>query len=349
MGLPVGTHDDAAHLALATKPVGVQNTAYARAETMMFIAKHEWAGLKWGQIASLLKVESAKADTAILAPSHMTKRRWDALVTGVDTVNWHPRWPRRIKVATSRQNFHPRHGNSSSSTSMRQVRTAPDNRKFETTIRVRREDIEDDRLGVYTPQISMMAHSAAVHPDELVFEVLRRGFEADCYDGQPFFDADHPVLLNGTDAVSVSNFQGGTGTPWFLLVTFRQVKPLVFQTRLPYQMQALNKDSDSNVFFHDEYLYGIRARVNAGYGLWQFAYGSKQELTPENYAAARAAMQAMRYDGGRIMGVVPNLLVVPPAHEAAARALLTAEELPGGGTNIWRGSAELLVSPYLQE
>lgn len=81
-----------------------------------------------------------------------------------------------------------------------------DNRKFETTIRVRREDIEDDRLGVYTPQISMMAHSAAVHPDELVFEVLRRGFDADCYDGQPFFDADHPVLLNGTDAVSVSNF-----------------------------------------------------------------------------------------------------------------------------------------------
>ncbi|WP_323042586.1 hypothetical protein [Gemmobacter sp.] len=54
MGLPMGTQDDAAHLALAAKPVTVQNTAYARAETMMFIAKHEAAGLKWGQIAGLL-------------------------------------------------------------------------------------------------------------------------------------------------------------------------------------------------------------------------------------------------------------------------------------------------------
>ncbi len=127
------------------------------------------------------------------------------------------------------------------------------------------------------------------------------------------------------------------------------MKPLVFQTRIPYQMQTLNKDSDNNVFMHDEYLYGIRARVNAGYGLWQFAFGSKQALTADNYEAARVAMQAMRYDGGRIMGVTPNMLVVPPVHEAAARELLTAEDLAGGGTNVWCGSADLLVTPYLQE
>lgn len=224
-----------------------------------------------------------------------------------------------------------------------------ENRKFESTIRVRREDIEDDRLGVYSPQINMMAHAAASHPDELVFEVLKRGFTANCYDGQPFFDTDHPVILSGDTETSVSNFGGGTGTPWFLLDVSRPVKPLVFQTRIPYQMQRVDKDSDSRVFFSDDFLYGIRARVNAGFGLWQFAYGSKQALTPETYADARIAMQGMRYEGGRIMGVMPNLLVVPPALEASARELLTAEELPGGGTNVWRGSAELLVSPYLQD
>jgi Mu-like prophage major head subunit gpT len=224
-----------------------------------------------------------------------------------------------------------------------------ENRKFESTIRVRREDIEDDRLGVYSPQISMMAHAAASHPDELVFEVLKKGFTAESYDGQPFFDADHPVILEGETETSVSNFGGGTGTPWFLLDVSRPVKPLVFQTRIPYQMQRVDKDSDSGVFFHDEYTYGIRARVNAGFGLWQLAYGSKQTLNTANYATARIAMQGMRYEGGRIMGVTPNLLVVPPALERDARELLTAEELPGGGTNVWRGSAELLVSPYLQD
>lgn len=224
-----------------------------------------------------------------------------------------------------------------------------ENRKFETTLRVRREDIEDDRLGVYSPQISMMAHASASHPDELVFEVLLRGFDMECHDGQPFFDADHPVVAADGIEASASNMQDGSGAPWFLLDVSRQAKPLVFQTRSPYQMQSLNKDSDNNVFMHDEYLYGIRARVNAGYGLWQFAFGSKAPLTAANYEAARAAMQGMRYDGGRIMGVVPNLLVVPPVHEGAARELLNADELPGGGSNIWRGSADLLVTPYLQE
>lgn len=224
-----------------------------------------------------------------------------------------------------------------------------ENRKFESTIRVRREDIEDDRLGIYSPQVNMMAHAAASHPDELVFEVLKRGFEAGCYDGQPFFDEDHPIIPGDGSESSVSNSGGGTGTPWFLLDVSRPVKPLVFQTRIPYQMQRMDKDSDSEVFLHDHYIYGIRARVNAGFGLWQYAYGSKQPLTAESYEAARIAMQGMRYDGGRIMGVTPNLLVVPPAHEAVARALLTAEELPGVGTNVWQGSADLLVTPYLQE
>lgn len=224
-----------------------------------------------------------------------------------------------------------------------------ENRKFESTIRVSRDDIEDDRLGIYSPQLSMMANAAATHPDELVFDVLRRGFEATCYDGQPFFDTDHPAIDKDGAEISVSNFGGGTGTPWFLLDVSRPVKPLVFQTRKPYQLQSLDKESDTNVFMRDEYLYGIRARVNAGYGLWQFAFGSKQPLSAENYALARQAMQAVRYDGGRIMGVSPNLLVVPPEHEQAARELLKADLLTDGATNVWRSSADLLVTPYLQE
>ncbi len=59
-------------------------------------------------------------------------------------------------------------------------------------------------------------------------------------------------------------------------------------------------------------------------------------------------MQGMRHEGGRIMGVTPNPPVVPPALERAAREVLTAQDLASGGTSVWRGSAELLVSPCLQ-
>lgn len=106
-------------------------------------------------------------------------------------------------------------------------------RKFEATIRVPREHIEDDKLGTYSAKLSMMAYNAAAHPDELVFELLRRGFEEKCYDGQFFFDDDHPVQDEHGNDQSVSNTQGGTGDPWFLLDTSRPVKPMIFQEPAP--------------------------------------------------------------------------------------------------------------------
>ena len=93
-------------------------------------------------------------------------------------------------------------------------------------------------------------------------------------------------------------------------------------------------------------MYGVRARVNAGFGLWQLAWGSKQDLTPANYAAARAAMQGMKGDGGRILGVNPNVLLVPPALEEKARNLLKAATGASGASNPWFDSAQLIVTPY---
>ena len=73
------------------------------------------------------------------------------------------------------------------------------NRKFEATIAVNRDDIEDDQLGIYANQARMAGYSASQFPDELVFGLLARGFAAPCHDGKPFFASDHPV---GDAAVS---------------------------------------------------------------------------------------------------------------------------------------------------
>lgn len=222
-----------------------------------------------------------------------------------------------------------------------------ENEKFESTIAVSRERIEDDRLGVYQPLLSEMGHGAAAHPDELVFDLLSRGFDEDAYDGQPFFDTDHPVFDKSGVERSVSNMQAGSGDAWFLLDTTRAVRPIVWQERTNYTPTALNRESDPNVFMNDEYLYGIRARVNAGFGMWQLAHGSKATLDGDSYAAARAAMMNIRQDHGRIMGINPTLLVVPPSLEKAARKLLKTDHGDGGASNEWMGSAELLVTPYV--
>jgi phage major head subunit gpT-like protein len=222
------------------------------------------------------------------------------------------------------------------------------NRKFEATIGVSRDDLADDRYGVLAPFIGEMGRNAAMHPDELVYELMASGFAALCYDGQNFFDTDHPVLDAAGAVTSVSNFGGGAGTAWYLLDTSRAVRPFVFQTREPYKLQSVIAADDDRVFLKDEYLYGVRARANAGFGLWQLAYASKQALDAASYETARAAMQNIKGDYGKKLGVMPNLLVVPPSLEGKGRALLKAATGDAGASNIWAASADLLVSPFLE-
>ena len=74
------------------------------------------------------------------------------------------------------------------------------NEDWETTIAVRRNDIEDDSLGIYNTQANMAGHSAAELSDILVDELKNGSFTQTGIDGQFFCDTDH--LVNG---VSVSN------------------------------------------------------------------------------------------------------------------------------------------------
>lgn len=228
------------------------------------------------------------------------------------------------------------------------------NRKFEYTVTVGRDDVADDRAGVFAPQFERMGQMARQHPDELVFSLLGQGFTELAYDGQFFFDTDHPVVdANGAEQ-SVSNFGGGALSPWFLIDASKPVRPLIWQEREPYQMQRLDKDNDENVFNRDEFLYGIRARGNAGFGPWQLAYASKQDLTADEYANARTALARMTADGGRKLNITGTVLVVPPELEQKARQLLNGGSrvvdvagTPVAVTNEWQGTAELVVTPFV--
>lgn len=217
------------------------------------------------------------------------------------------------------------------------------NKDWEVTISVDRNDIEDDQIGLYNPLFAELGRSAATHPDELIYALLALGFSTVCYDGQYFFDTDHPV--NGA---SVSNYGGGSGTAWYLMDTSRSIKPIIFQKRRETQFIAKDKPDDDDVFMTKKFIYGADRRDNAGFGLWQLAYASKDTLNATNYAAARAAMLSCTNDEGKPLGIVPNLLVVPPSLEGAARAIVKNDRDAAGATNPWQGTAELLMTPWLK-
>ncbi len=218
---------------------------------------------------------------------------------------------------------------------------------WELTIGVDRDDIETDNLGIYGPMFTEMGMSTGSKWDQLVFDLLKAGFTTTCYDGQFFFDTDHPVLDENGNEISVANTDGGAGTPWFLLDTSRALKPIILQKRKEFEFVSRTRIDDDHVFNNKEFLYGADARGNVGFGFWQFAWGSKQTLNATNYEAARAALMGMKGDHGRPLGITPRLLVVPPSLEGAALEILNAERDAAGATNVWKGTAELMVVPWL--
>lgn len=221
------------------------------------------------------------------------------------------------------------------------------NKSFELTIAVDRDDVEDDNLGIYSPLFEEMGRSTGAHSDDLCFSMLKAGFATNCYDGQYYFDTDHPVLDANGVSQSVANTDGGAGAPWFLMDVSRSLKPIIFQKRKEFQFVAKDDPKDDRVFENKEFRYGSDGRNNAGFGFWQFAWGSKQTLDSAHYATARAAISGMKGDYAQPLGLTPNLLVVPPALESAGRKILNSELASGGETNEWKGTAELLVVPWL--
>lgn len=156
------------------------------------------------------------------------------------------------------------------------------NEDFEATVAVDRNHIEDDQLGIYQPQAQMAGYSAKQLPDEIVYELVNGGFISLCYDGQYFFDTDHPVAGG-----SVSNMS---------------TKALSVATLAAAQ---------------------------------------------SSYGAARTAMRKFKDEDGRPINCIPTVLLVPPALEDTARALLTVDRLEDGKPNPYKGTAELVVEARL--
>jgi phage major head subunit gpT-like protein len=74
------------------------------------------------------------------------------------------------------------------------------NKKWETSIEIPEDDIEDDTYGVYRPLTQSMGVSVAMHPDEITFDLLNNAFTGKGYDGKTFFATDHASGSNKSTA-----------------------------------------------------------------------------------------------------------------------------------------------------
>lgn len=234
---------------------------------------------------------------------------------------------------------------------MKETGYSIENKLYEATLGIQRTKIEDDQYGHYASIAMAMGQKAAEHPSRLVQAVISAGAASLCYDGQNFFDTDHPTYANadGTGAVTtVSNVTAGAGDAWYLLDCTNVLKPFIFQERTKPELETkFNPSTSDDVFNLDLFQWGIRYRCNAGYGFWQMARMSQAALDAAAFESERTLMRQLKADGGRPLGIVPNILLVPPSLEAAADAIVSVRTLAGGGDNPNYGKAKVVVMDWV--
>ena len=253
------------------------------------------------------------------------------------------------------------------------------NRKFEDSVAIGRDDIEDDMYGLYTPMIEQLGWDTKVFPNILIFGMLKAAATNTpltigkitvpvpiCFDGLNFFSTAHPVgpMADGAADTIASNINtlGGLSYYWYIADCGRPIRPLIYQERRPFTVTRMNTLTDERVWNQDEFRYGVDGRANAGVAFWQLAYASNADLSnPANFAAAISAMRKFKTDAGQPFGSWDSpssdrYLIVPPDAEEVARQLLHGDfgainvaGSVGGipGTNIYKGECQLIVSPWL--
>lgn len=158
------------------------------------------------------------------------------------------------------------------------------NKHWEGTLAINADKVADSDVASLYPNAEKLGRAAAMFPDKLLTTLIEAGFTTTCFDGQYFFDTDHPM---------------GSGT------------------------SGTNKGTTA--------------------------------LSAASYATARATLGALTNDSGEPLGIIPNLLMVPPALEGTARSILNSDIVVAGTadasgvSNVWKSSADLLVNPWLTD
>jgi phage major head subunit gpT-like protein len=226
------------------------------------------------------------------------------------------------------------------------------NDAFEASLGIHKHQIQDDNLGLYGPIFQGWGEDAGSLKDRLAFDALAKGHELPCFDGQNFFDTDHPVMVLNEDGTLVagtaSNMGGDNSTEaWFLLVCNRPLKPVLYQNRESPHFHMVTSMEDSHVLSTGEFLASGEARGAAGFTYWQLAYRCTGPVNAENYKAGKLALQSLTDDEGQPLGNRPTHGVFGISTQQAAKDLFGKANLAGGESNTLFGEITIIEADRL--
>lgn len=101
---------------------------------------------------------------------------------------------------------------------------------------------------------------------------------------------------------------------------------------------------DGQYFFDTDHVVAGASVSNKGAAALSVA---TQAAVIASYGAARTAMRKFKDDEGRPLNITPNVLLVPPALEHIALAIVNNDRLDDGKANPYKGTAEVVVDARL--
>lgn len=217
-------------------------------------------------------------------------------------------------------------------------------KKFEKTISVPQDAVDDDTWDVWMPQMQDLGDQAGAWPDQQVCAKLELGETDLCYDGLPFFSASHPA--NNLQA-TFSNLTGSGSPAWYLFDTTKSIKPLIWALRMAPKFTNRWNPNDENVFQKDELQSGVKARGVADFGFPQFAYKLKSTLDATNWETALTNMMSLLNAKGENLGARPTLALIPPILKPVADKLWGRQKLANGEDNIHYKAVDYIVCQRL--
>ena len=219
------------------------------------------------------------------------------------------------------------------------------NDPYEATLSIHKHQVADDQLGLYPALFEGWGGEAKQWMDRLRFQALAEGHTREGFDGQNFFDTDHPQF-DDADSTWSNNDTTDAGEAWFLVDLSKPLKPLVAQEREAphfwWDNLLTSPEVSKTGYMH---AYG-EARGAVGYTLPFLAYRSTKVLSGDNYILARDAMKAFKDDNGEPRGIRPTHLIAGISNQQLAKDTFKPN-LAGGESNTLAGEVTIIEADRL--
>lgn len=84
------------------------------------------------------------------------------------------------------------------------------NLPYEDGFEIDVDDFEDDNLGIYDDALRQLGRAAGLWGNDIIYDAIIAAATTVCYDGQYFFDTDHPLEVQGAAATTQANLHTST-------------------------------------------------------------------------------------------------------------------------------------------